>query len=311
MTEQDIKFDPTSEGFQLVLEDTEIGSLEFKEKKALWSNELNAVKRFEKVPTIHKSSLLEHVIRVNALAVRLKTYLEDVTDTPIDLYKLIRLTHRHDDAEVIIGDFPSPEKAAFTPEEKDKYHRQEDEAMVTLAERYMPERFKQLYLDDWEEVKAKQTPEAQLVEISDKWDGLCETLTDIRSGNDSPEIFEVLENYQALFNRLDKLPVMKILKQNPSFGFNKIPTVEEAKSFTTYREYFQRAGADEADFWKWVFDPSLPAVYKYWLRSQLATNYPDLGIFPRWRNTIRDFRIPQEQKEELFNENVVEENQEN
>lgn len=167
---------------------------------------------------------------VNALALTMTGFVA-ADGVLLDGRKISRLSLHHDDAEYWTGDIPSPKKAAFTKEDRAKHLREENEAMIQAANKYMPERYRQLYLDDWEELTTKQTPESQIVEIADKWDGLCEVMTDIRCGNSTPEIFEVVQNYQALFEKINKLPLMHLVKQHPFLGLDHIPTVEETKNY--------------------------------------------------------------------------------
>ena len=248
-------------GWQHHVDDTD-GNPEFYEGRALWQNDLNQVTRFKGVQTYNKSSLLDHVTRLDFLQVSLSSKLRFLTGIEIDGLKTKRFAEHHDDAEVITGDIPSPIKAAWTDEERLKFTHKENEAMQILARRYMPEKYVPLYLSDWKEVSEKQSAEAQIVDIADKWDGLCEVLTEIRCGNDSSEIFKVLENYQGIFKRLSKHPLMNTLLDHRALGFDHIPTVEEAKGMSKIdiNVIDQPNGIDE--FWKRVFDPNVPYVYE-------------------------------------------------
>ncbi len=289
-------------GLAFRLEETEIGSREYKEKRTVWSNDLLSVIRFAEVPTIHKSNLFEHVANVNMLAQSMASYLAATDDNLLDGGKIYRLALHHDDAEVITGDIPSPVKAAFTQEEREAYRKREDEAMVELSQKYMPSKFQQLYLDDWKELTAKQSPEAQLIEIADKWDGLCETITDIRCGNDDPEIFQVLKNYQALFKKMESFPLMEKLEHSFHFGFKHIPTIEETTNFSKIDLNLLSEVDGKDAFWERVFDPSLPAIYKHWLSWSFTRGRHDLGKFPRWKDVLSlpEYQLSHEEKSNLF-----------
>lgn len=281
-----ITCDPRRQAF--FLEDTDHNP-EFLEGKLRWESDLRGVYRFAEVPTIHKSTLLDHAVRVNSLALLMSGYLAKRAGIHLDNLKLTHLDHHHDDAEVITGDIPSPVKAAFTPEERDAFRRREDEAMEQLAKRYRPERYQQLYLDDWQEVSAKQTPESQLVDIADKIDGLCETLTDIRCGNNTPEIYEVLTNYQKIFTKINAYRITKQLQGNTGLGQIRVPTREEAEQLPKIDLNLLDEGNGYDAFWQTVFDPKLPDLYQIWLQWTTFRNRSDLGIFSSWQDVLSEY----------------------
>lgn len=290
MTERE---DPTLQPFP---EDADPDFKEFYDKQFQWALDLDHIARFSEVPTIHKSTLLDHVSKVDSLSRHMASYLKQSQGINLDLEKLSRFALHHDDAEVITGDIPSPVKAAFTEEQRAEFKYKEDEAMQTLAEKYNTKRYQKQYLDDWKELSAKESHEAQLIEIADKWDGLCETLNDIRCGNDTPEILEVLNNYQKLFERITTLPLVDSIKQNSSFDFSHIPTVKEAQSLSKIDLNLLQEKNGKELFWERVFDPTLPNLYKQWLKWSVSQNSNDLGLFSRWTDTLGNFPLSFEDK---------------
>jgi|GEM_PF-6188631 len=272
-------------GRQLTIDDTD-SNPEFREGNIKWETDLMRVYRFEQEPMIHNSTLLQHVGRVDTLTALMVSYLSRAYGEELDGYKITRMARNHDNPEVKTGDIPSPVKAAMTPEKKFAHTQLEREITAQQASEYAPKRYRDLYIHDWEEATAKQTPEAQLVDIADKWDGLCEVINDIRCGNDTPEIIEVLKRYIKIIDRIKKYPIMEKLKDNPLFSFEEPITVEGVENLSKIDLNLLNGENGKVEFWKRVFDPNVPNSYKAWLEWCTHVNAYDLGIFPRYRDML-------------------------
>jgi 5'-deoxynucleotidase len=264
---------------------------EFIYTKNQWQTDLRGIHRFAEVPMIHNSDLLQHATRVNSLAMTLTSYLIQAHGLKIDGLRVSRMALHHDDAEVITGDIPSDLKASLTPEEVTALKEAEQKAIEHLSERYMPEKYRDLYIRDYEEMAAKTSIEAQIVDIADKWDGFCEVITDIRCGNDTPEINSVMENYGKIAARLNRHPIMKQLQESPLLGFSDNPTSEEVEAYPKINLDLLNGTNGKANFWKTVFDPTLPRFYRTWLEWGSFTDSHGLGIFNRWADILKNNRL--------------------
>ena len=260
---------------------------------------LDTVYRFEGAEMIHRSSVYQHSRRVAPLALELGSSIPEAVTREVDFDKIERFGNGHDLPEARTGDIPTPVKDVFTPEQRRLHIEKERKIMEELADEYLPE-FKELLLADFDEVSAKETTEAQIITIADKWDALCEVITDIRSGNVTPEIEQIYARYIKIFSGLYNKSVMTVLRQQLNFEIYPIPTLEEVQNLSKIDPTELLDGDNTDRFWQRVFDPKLPPLYLYWLKYGTLPNTNDLGIFPGWKSQLPNKPMSYEQRKELL-----------
>lgn len=278
-------FEMYGRDFAFALADT---TEEAAHKRAAMMNELLRIQRFSAVPEmVHKGDDLRHTFRTEMLASLLGRSCRHY-GMKINPYRIQRLARYHDVLEIVTGDIPTPVKQNLSQVEKEELSSLEDEAAPVLAKLYAPEGYEDVFIADLAEVKKKASLEAQIVDIADKWDALGQVLHDIRCGNTSPEVFQVLQRYRDIFSKLRKYPVFQEMeKHNPDLILKHIPSDEEAKAMSKIRLEDLKQGKDV--FWKNVMDPSTPPIYKTWLKAPPASIY-QLDIFPSWREELRAYQ---------------------
>ena len=251
--------------------------------------DLESVLRFDQAErVIHRNNLHTHMLRVSYLSYNLAQHLHESYDLQIDPVRAQRLALYHDDPEIITGDIPTPIKYAMNPHEKLALRRAEEEAVRKLATRYFGinpwNRKRQQYLEYQKDMTKKESPEARVVNIADKIEGLCETIHEIRCGNNTFSL--ILNNYRHFFDSfIANEPLFDFVNADPTYKItlNTIPTAEEAKSLQkiTVGVFKQ----DQTKFWQQVFAPTLPNFYKQWLLVS-ATKFQKQALFPGWKGII-------------------------
>ncbi|MBI3443298.1 HD domain-containing protein [Candidatus Woesebacteria bacterium] len=265
-----------------------IGFLE--EGIALWQkrlHDLSTVERFAGIEMIHRTNLDVHTARIVILTIIAKQAMQSRGIT-INGRHAVDLAKVHDDPEVITKDIPSTVKSAMTEAERQKLHKQEETATIALARQYMPRMFQDFYIGLWREAKSKLTPESQVVDIADKWDGICEAIHEIRCGND--DFLQVLERYRSLvLPHLENYDSWQVISEHPKIQLSNVPTAQEAQrlpkiSLDTYRLH----GAQI--FWEEVMDPNVPEFYKRWIKTTftcgLDLDVPGTPLFPDWAKEL-------------------------
>jgi hypothetical protein len=129
----------------------------------------------------YRSNLWMHSQRVlwllEELAPTAQKYLE------FDLEKARAYALVHDDAEIITGDVQAIEKERMSPEDQEKYDRQEEEAIEKLALVFPADVNGYSYKELLSHALKKDCIEAQLVSYIDKLDAYCESLHELYAGN--------------------------------------------------------------------------------------------------------------------------------
>ena len=240
---------------------------------------------FDGARMIHQTTLNTHEARTKALLFQANNALR-AAGVDIDNFRAGYVLGVHDDHEVLTKDIPSPVKLMMSSEEREQLRNQEEAAIRILVERYMLAEFHDLYLELWHEAQAKETPEAQAADIADKWDGVCETLHEIRCSN--TDFLEVLERYRSfILPRVEKHKVWPAISSHPHIQLDRIPTPGEADQLPKISLGTLRGLGYDA-FWKEVFDPKLPEFYKRWMtatfRCGLPLKTPGTPLFPGWPN---------------------------
>jgi 5'-deoxynucleotidase YfbR-like HD superfamily hydrolase len=253
------------------------------------AGDLERVPRYSALEMIHRTDLRLHTTRTVPLVDDVAQVLRGLGIT-IDKDKAKVLLSLHDDPEVITGDIPSPVKLVMNDAEKAALDEKERQATIALSERYFPGKLQEQYVEYAREVQEKQTVEAQAVDIVDKWDGLCETLHELRCGNNV--FLKPLENYRSLvIPRLQRHQIWEPVSTHPDIQLQRIPTIEDAHAFPkisidTYTNY----GAEA--FWRQVMDPNVPEFYKRWVNCTLFGGInPYKGaasLFPGWKEQLRE-----------------------
>jgi 5'-deoxynucleotidase len=265
------------------------GTLFGTNREALRVQDLERVLRFDQAETvIHRNNLHTHMLRVAYLSTDLAKHLLTNYDLKVDPNKTKRLAQYHDDPEVITGDIPTPIKYSMKPHELLELRKAEEEAVRALANRYFGinplSKKRRQYLQDQYDMTKKETNEARVVNIADKIEGLCETIHEVRCGN---QVFDqILNNYRSFFRSfIPKEPFFELVNADPIYRVTMeiIPTVDEAINLQQIKlADFQ---TDQDIFWSKVFDKNLPGFYKQWLYVS-ATKFSKQSIFPGWKKEI-------------------------
>ncbi len=249
--------------------------------------DLENVLRFDQAErVIHRNNLHTHMLRVGYLSADIAIHLRTNYDIHVDAGKTQRLAQYHDDPEVITGDIPTPIKYSMKPNERLALRKAEKEAVQELATRYFsinPWKKRQ-YLKDQQDMTDKTSHEARIVNIADKMEGLCETIHEIRCGNDTFE--QILNNYRAFFSTfIENESLFELVNADATYRITlqSIPTVEEANTFTKIA--FKDFGVNPQVFWDTVFDKNLPSFYKQWLAISVKQLGPQ-ALFPGWKKEL-------------------------
>lgn len=247
--------------------------------------ELASVERFCGMKMIHRTNLDIHHARTTKLTWTCAQALR-TRGVMINLGHAMNLIRVHDDQEVITGDIPTPTKLAMTEEEQEELKGKEEAAIITLAKRYVPPEFQDMYLQLWHEARDKKTLESQTADIADKWDAICETVHEIRCGNVS--FFEVLDRYRSkIIPRLQNHEIWSIISTHPDIRLDRIPTPSEADQLPKISIETLRKSGQEA-FWQEVLDQNVPEFYRRWIVDTfscgLSLDMPGTALFPGWGN---------------------------
>ncbi|MDD2822866.1 MAG: HD domain-containing protein [Candidatus Daviesbacteria bacterium] len=252
----------------------------------LWVNCMQNIKRYDGLEMIHRPDLWTHIRRVGYLSKVLSIYISTRVDTPysLDAQKTFRMGLRHDDPELITTDIPAPVKRQLSIEQLQHLKAQEQTAGIALA-RYLycyPEDspLYKLYVSEQGELIQKETPEAQIVDVADKWDAVCEILHDIRCGN--KDYISLLEFSRKTLAKFERYPFWNMLADE--FGLANIPNDEEIT-------HLSKIGIDDlvdrskvSSLMRRPATDEWPEAYKIWgeLNANIFYRNPEKYIFPGW-----------------------------
>lgn len=189
-----------------------------------WMQDLSQVKRFREDPMTCQATVYDHTLRVEGLAAYFGEYLER-RGVKVNQEKLLFQARHHDDPEIITGDIISPRKGAMTSDEREELRVAEERAIAILAERYFPEQMRLLYTSRYHEMEAKQSTEAQVVDIADKLDGTLETIRELRAGNE--RFVPIFNRYRGIIRQFQRYPVWGKLYNNPSCNLEEVPSLDD------------------------------------------------------------------------------------
>jgi 5'-deoxynucleotidase YfbR-like HD superfamily hydrolase len=251
---------------------------------------LSEVKRYAGMEMVHRPDLFTHTYRTARLATSMGYQMNILPSGKhhFDLPKLHRMGMRHDDAEFITGDIVAPAKRALTPEETALLKSKEQEGVHALAHFFYGFRTQaeqEQYLAEQEEVEAKQTPEAQLLNVADKWDALGEIVHDIRCGNEN--FSSLLPFSRKTFQKFHEYPFWDDLGGHVGFEFNDL----ESDRFTNHIAEARRLTIDDLPTPESVpasmhsgWYPDWPMAYRNWMQVSKQTFHlrPEKYIFPGW-----------------------------
>ena len=256
-----------------------------------WLTITASVKRYgDEKEMIHRPDLWAHIRRVAYLSEIIGRYLNGFDHSPfnIDLKKTFNMGYHHDDSEFILPDINSQVKSKLSKEQEDKLKEQEGATIKALAilfygyKQNSPEYEK--YLSLHKEYEDKQTLEAKIVNIADKWDAVGEILHDIRCGNKK---FVKLMDFSA--NRFKIFAFSchtfwDILEKSPVFEFDKIPTSKEATNLPTISINDLKKPSDVAKTMSWEATKDYPTIYRTWaeINRTIFDVRPEKFIFPGW-----------------------------
>lgn len=261
-----------------------------------WARALADKERYEGVPMINRTNLLIHSLRVKALAQAVGIVIDERIDAQLegleprdkisdfDHFLVVTGSDQHDVVELITGDYPSPTKRAMTTEERKKLEEQEDQAAVKICQGYFgftkPEQI-QRYVDLLKQLRKKDTVEAQIVNVADKWDALGEKLHEICCGNES--FMPFLENSRQIFAEFEEYSIWKYIKSDPRFRFDQIPTDKDLENLPRMpKEKIKRSRRPEKATLEAVKDWSV--CYRSWLEMSFVNFWrdPKNFIYPGW-----------------------------
>lgn len=252
--------------------------------------DLEQVLRFDQAErVIHRNNLHTHMLRVSYLSYELALHLQTNYALRVNPARSQRLALYHDDPEVITGDIPTPIKYSMQPHERMQLRKAEEEAVRALATRYFGlnplSKKRRQYLEDQRDMTKKESTEARIVNIADKMEGLCETIHEIRCGNDT--FYPILDNYRSFFTSfIPKEPLFKIVNASNTYRLTleSIPTIDEARFLKPITLSVYKTDPDT--FWSNTFDENLPGFYKKWLIIT-ASKLSFAALFPSWKRQIK------------------------
>lgn len=118
----------------------------------------------------------------------------------------------------------------MTQEERSDLKKAERKAAVALSILFMPSEFQELYMIYYDEMSEKETIEAQVVDIADKWDAICEVIREIKSGNYL--FIDVLKNYREdIFPHLMRHSIWQTVNSETDFQLGGILIDDPFPSF--------------------------------------------------------------------------------
>jgi len=239
----------------------EINYTGFEERK----NKLKSIKRYNhNEPMFYRTHLGMHARRVCWLVEELLQIAKQ-EDSQLDPEKARALALVHDDTEIITGDVISPDKKAMSLEQKQALQKREEEAIQFLAKTFPKEFHSYNYEELLREAQAKESKEAQLVNIADKFDAFGEALHEVFAGNTNfnkpqregynapveyyfQELKKIIQTTTFLSHLATKTN-LPILKAPPVFDIKK--KAEEGKRHSL-RSIAQETGYEHYDYWKKV-----------------------------------------------------------
>lgn len=260
-------------------------------QQILWFKAMDGVKRWADIPMIHRPSLFDHSRRVMHLGIYLAQIVQGLgqDDRNPDLFKVARLARHHDDEEVLEGDKPTPTKLAMTKEQKDIFeegNRQARSAMGNFL-LMLPLHELRIYQQDREEMVARESLEAQIVEVADKLDAYGEILHEIRCGND--RFLEFLPLRNSIIEGLDRLDFWEEIKDFPSLNLELLPSSEQVEKLPRISLADFKERTDLIQLLLNHGMPQWPRFYSTWIAIQwLKLQDKDIErmILPGWREDL-------------------------
>lgn len=131
----------------------------------------------------YRSSDFSHDKRVAWLLQSITPLLQELLGTSFNSERALAMALVHDDDELIVGDYQAGEKSKMTSEQLAHIKKEEQEAIVRLAEKFPKQVGGFAYLDLLTDVLEIQSPEAQVVKYLDRFDAMGEALHELYAGN--------------------------------------------------------------------------------------------------------------------------------
>lgn len=252
---------------------------------------LSEIKRYKDYPDmIHRPDLFTHTFRTSFLARSMGLQLNELDGTKyhFDLHLLHRMGSEHDDGEFLTDDIVAPVKHALRPQELSILQEKEAQGVVAVARflyGFQTRQDEERYLTEQEALREKKTPEAQLVDVADKWDALGEILHDIRCGNE--DFMKLIPYSQKKFAEFQEYPFWKDLSTLWDLKFDKIyaddfiDQVQKA-SRISIEDLPSRESIAGVMHGGWYLD--WPDSHRWWnqISKQIFYLNPEKYIFPGW-----------------------------
>lgn len=260
----------------------------------MWVKKIGDVKRYvaketeEKIPEmIHRPDVFVHARRVVFLARTLVKILEQNPNTPYvpNIRKVSDMAYHHDDVEIVTEDLLATKKRVMSEEERKKLNQKEDEAANAIAHFILGLKYPldDLYVRQQQEAREKRTIESQIVDVSDKWDALCEIMHEVRCGN--KEFTSLIPFSKQTFASFEqKYPFYGAIKDNQQLQFDDIPDPQEALRLPTITIEDLKKPEDVASVMSFEKTKDWPQWYRTWanLNKSIFNVRPEKFIFPGW-----------------------------
>ena len=194
---------------------------------------LSQINRYGSVENmIHRPNLWIHVRRVAYLAQFLASLYNQADDVqPLDLGYIFRMGMMHDDAELITGDISAAVKARMGVEDIQSLKNSEEAAISAIAtgiygfDMHEDTMDYLMYLSIQHDIRTKEDPHAQIVDIADKWDSMGEKIHEVRCGNN--EFAKRIILTQEIFKKLERHSSFQAIAEHPFLRFREIPSPDE------------------------------------------------------------------------------------
>ena len=165
---------------------------------------LDNIPRFGTIPEMtHRPTLGAHSVKVPFFAFYIGQALLE-SGVEIDQPKLVYMGQHHDDAEILIGDVPTPVKRSASPEEQKSMESKELEAIKKLESSTPKPTWFESIEKLFQEYKDQETLESRIVYYLDKWDGLHEAINEVVCGDNKDAFRGVISEYGPLFKELNR-----------------------------------------------------------------------------------------------------------
>lgn len=256
-----------------------------------WMKITSSAKRYgDHKEMVHRPDLWTHIRRTAYLSEIIGKYLNGLDHSPfnINLKRTFNMGYHHDDSEFILPDINSQTKHKFTSKQRDNLKKQENSSIKALAVflyGYKQDSLEyEQYLSLHKELEEKQTLEAKIVNIADKWDAVGEILHDIRCGNSNfTKLMDFSVNRFKIFS-FSCHTFWDILEKSPVFEFDKIPSSKKASNLPTISIDDLRKPSDVTKIMSWETTRDYPSVYRTWaeVNKAIFDVRPEKFIFPGW-----------------------------